>query len=102
MNLKKSIKWILLFEAIQKRMINCKLTIMKFLLACLPFWAALSGVQAFSPFPVNNFESVAAQFQKRSQSMMNLYDQLLESRNFLEELSDEFQFPDMPSAFESK
>ena len=81
-------------------MTSCKLTVMKFLLACLPFWA--TEVQAFSPFPVNNFASLEAQFQKRSQSMMNLYDQLLESRNFLEELSDEFKFPDMPSAFESK
>ena len=79
-------------------MTSRKLTIMKFLLACLPF--LITGVQAFSPFPVKNFASLEAQFQKRSQSMMNLYDQLLESRNFLEELSDEFKFPDMPSAFE--
>ena len=80
-------------------MSGCKLSIMKFLLS---FWALMSGTRAFSPFPVNDFASLEAQFQKRSQSMMNLYDQLLESRNFLEELSDEFKFPDMPSAFESK
>lgn len=63
----------------------------------MTFLLTLSGVQAFSPFPVKNFASLEAQFQKRSQNMMNLYDQLLESRNFLEELS---KFPDMPSAFD--
>ena len=80
-------------------MTSYKLNILTFLLACLPFWAALSGVQAFSPFPVNDFASLEAQFQKRSTNMMNLYDQLLESRNFLEELS---KFPDMPSAIDLK